>query len=90
MLKIQKINKKVNIILNEIKNSDILIVQKRWILTSLNTIFNSTILLHTFMNIASDIYSIYNVQVLKRKKRKVNLVKANLSNRGDSYLLITW
>jgi hypothetical protein len=29
MLKIQKINKKVNIILNEIKNSDILIVQKR-------------------------------------------------------------
>ena len=90
MLKIQKINKKVNIILNEIKNSDILIVQKRWILTSLNTIFNSTILLHTFMNIASDIYSIYNVQVLKRKKRKGNLVKANLSNRGDSYLLITW
>jgi hypothetical protein len=29
MLKIQKINKKVNIILNEIKSSDILIVQKR-------------------------------------------------------------
>ena len=42
------------------------------------------------MNIASDIYGIYNVQVLKRKKRKGNLVKANLSNRGDSYLLITW
>jgi hypothetical protein len=45
------------------------------------------------MHVASDIYIyIYiwdNVQVLKRKKRKGNVVKANLSNRGDSYLLIT-
>jgi hypothetical protein len=47
MLKIQKINKKVNIILNEIKSSDILIVQKRWIVT----IFNIT------MHIVAYIYA---------------------------------